>query len=59
MKAGNAATRSDRINPGVPAKYPVATLRYAPGFHGKNAILHAYRQKIVVAYSKESGTFNV
>ena len=27
---------------GVPAKYLVATLRYAPGFHGKNAILHIY-----------------
>jgi len=40
MKAGSTATRSDRINPGVPAEYPVATFRYAPGFHGKNATLH-------------------
>jgi len=42
MKAGSVATRNDRINPGVPAKYPAATLRYAPGFHSKNAILHTH-----------------
>jgi len=33
MKAGGVTECSDRINPGVPAKYPVAARCYAPGFH--------------------------
>ena len=56
MKAGSVATRSDRIFSRYSGIDPVATLRYASGFHGKNAILHVlydnhlpFRAKLVTS----------
>ena len=49
MKAGSATKWSDRIARQID---PVATaIAYAPGFHGKNAILHTYGVVPVRYYS--------